>query len=73
MLNTTDIDLSWAAWRDYFLTTIDEFIPKAILPARKNRLWLSKQIIQAVRHRNALFRRAKSTADSVHFAAYKSA
>ena len=21
VLNTTDIDLSWAAWRDYFLTT----------------------------------------------------
>ena len=52
---------------------MDEFIPNAILPARKNRPWLSKQIIQAVRHRNALFRRAKSTADSVHFAAYKSA
>ena len=39
---------------------------------RKNRPWLSKQIIQAIHHRNTLFRRAKSTVDSVHFAAYKS-
>ena len=51
-LDPTDINLSWTNWSEAFLSIMEKCIPKATLPWRKNRPWLSKKLLQAMRRRN---------------------
>ena len=48
---------------------MNKCIPKATIPPRRNRPWLSKRLIQAIRKKNILYKRAKITSD---FSKYKS-
>ena len=45
-----------------------ECIPSGTIPSRRNRAWLTKILIQAIRRRNAPFKRVKTTGD---YTAYK--
>ena len=47
---------------------MEKCIPKATLPQRKNRPWLSKKILQAMRRRNMYYKHAKASRD---FSRYK--
>jgi hypothetical protein len=40
---------------------MEECIPKATLPRKRNQPWLTKGLIQAIRRRNILHKRAKVT------------
>ena len=71
VLDPEDVEKSWAIWRDIFLGVMDQCIPKAILPARRNRPWLTKRLIQSIRRRNALFRQAKLTKDFTQYRTYR--
>ena len=53
-----DIQASWSNLKSSFLDIMDSCIPKAILPTRHNLPWLNKEIVQLIRKRNLLFRRA---------------
>ena len=59
LLDPTDINLSWTNWSEAFLNIMERCIPKATLPRRKNRPWLSKKLLQAMRRRNMYYKRAK--------------
>ena len=55
-----DIDSAWLGWQDKFLEIMEECIPRKVLPPRHRNLpWLNKSIIQSMRRRNTLFKRAK--------------
>ena len=47
LLDPTDINRSWTQWSKA-LSIMEKCIPKATLPRRKNRPWLSKKILQAM-------------------------
>ena len=63
LLNPIDINKSWTNWSNAFLNIMEKCIPKATLPGRKNRPWLSKKILQAMRRRNMYYKRAKASKD----------
>ena len=71
LLNSSDIDDSWNRWRTTFLHIMEECIPKATLPRRRNRPWLTKRLIQAIRRRNLLHKRAKATGNYSKYRSYR--
>lgn len=70
-LDPGDINNTWANWRDKFLSIMDKCIPKATLPPRRNRPWLTKKLIQAISRRNAIHKHAKSTKDYSKYRYYR--
>ena len=50
---------------------MEECIPKATLPPRRNRPWLTKKLIQAIRRRNFLYKRAKATGNYSKYRSYR--
>ena len=66
-LITDDIDSSWLNWQSKFLEIMETCIPHRVLPPRRRRNlpWLSKGLVQAMRRRNALFKRAKRSGSSL--------
>ena len=67
---TDDIDASLKQWHEQFMDIMAQSIPNRFLPPRRNLPWLTKPIIQSMRKRNMLFRKAKS---SGNFTKYKRA
>ena len=67
---TDDIDASLKQWHEQFMDIMAQSIPIRFLPPRRNLPWLTKPIIQFMRKRNMLFRKAKS---SGNFTKYKRA
>ncbi len=65
------MDVSLAKWQDKFMEIMVQCIPKVRLPKRKNFPWLTKKILQAMRKRNTLFRKAKTTGDNRVYQKYK--
>ena len=63
-----NIDRSWTSWHQHFLSIMKESIPNTALRSRRNLPWLNKQLIQALRRRNKLFKQAKI---SGNFSKYK--
>ena len=59
-----DIDQSWFLWQQKFLSIMEDSIPSKILPPRRNNLpWINKRIVQSIRRRNNLFKKAKNSQD----------
>jgi len=48
-------------WQERFLAIMEECIPRKVLPPRRNLPCLNKGIIQSIRRRNNLFKRAKNS------------
>ena len=71
LLDHSDVDRSWSNWKNAFLTIMEECIPKATLPPKRNRPWLTKKLIQAIKRRNALFKRAKTTGNYSKYQSYR--
>ena len=63
IIDPCNIHLTWSNWRKVFLDIMDECIPTSTLPNRKNLPWLTKDIIQLMRKRNNLFKKAKDSND----------
>ena len=66
-----DIDLVTQTWTDKFLSIMEQCIPHRVLRKRRNLPWLTKSIVQLIRKRNILFKRAKKSGKQVHFCQYK--
>ena len=72
-LFSEDIDLYCARWQQTFLSIMEQCIPKKVLPPRRRNLpWLSKSLVQSMRRRNCLFKKAKRTSDPTYKSQYKS-
>ena len=69
-----DIEKSWSQWQEASLSIMEKCIPKKVLPPKRHNLpWLNKSMIQSMRRRNALFRRAKRSNNPMHLSQYKHA
>ena len=66
-----DVDQSILQWNNCFLNIMEQCIPKATLGRRRNLPWLTKNISSAIRKRNYLFNRAKSSGRRDHVEKYK--
>ena len=71
IINPYDIQSTWSNWKKIFLDIMDECIPTSILPNRKNLPWLTKDIIQLIRKRNNLFKKAKDSNDPIDLQLFK--
>ena len=66
-----DIDVSAANWHYQFMEIMEACIPRKTLKRRKNLPWLTRDITQAMRKRNAAFRASKTSASPGVFLKYK--
>ena len=66
-----DVDQSILQWNNCFLNIMEQCIPKAILGRRRNLPWLTKNVSSAIRKRNYLFKRARSSGRRDHVEKYK--
>ena len=71
LMDAGDINRSWTNWRNRFTQIMYECIPSSTVPPRRNRPWLTKSLIQAIRRRNALFKRAKISGDYTAYKRYR--
>ena len=71
VFSSKDIDVCWANWQSIFLSIMDYCIPHSVLKPHKNLPWLTKEIIQATRRRNSLFRAANKSGSDVMLRKYK--
>ena len=71
LLTGNDIDVVAQNWTDKFLSIMEQCIPHRYLRKRHNLPWLTKNIVQLIRKRNILFRRAKRSGKLVHFHHYR--
>ena len=73
-LASDDIDQYCSLWQNTFLSIMERCIPKKVLPPRRRNLpWLNKSLVQSMRRRNHLFKRAKRSKLSLHQSQYKRA
>jgi len=56
-----DVNYSWSNWLQEFLSIMEQCIPKQALPPGKNLPWMNKNLRQAMRRRNALYKYGKRT------------
>ncbi len=69
-----DIKKSWIQRQESFLSIMERCIPKKILPPKRRNLpWLNKSLVQSMRRRNALFKKAKRSNNPLHLSQYKHA
>ena len=64
---TDDVSSSWHNWQREFLSIMDQCIPKRLLPPGRNLPWMSKNLKQAMRKRNARYKYGKRTGDYTRF------
>ena len=70
-LLSDNINETWTNWSQKFLSIMNECIPKKKLPNRKNLPWLSKKLINLIKWRNLLYKRAKLTGNFTKYKAMR--
>ena len=73
LFNSDDVNECWLKWKARFLEIMHLCIPQPTVQSRRNLPWLNKQVIQAIRKRDALFRKAKWCKNSSIFQKYRAA
>ena len=63
LIEPSDVNLSWSKWKYSFLEVMDICIPKSYLSKRYNLPWLTKSLIQLIKKKNHLLRKAQLTKD----------
>ena len=66
-LVTDDVNTSWHEWQHRFLEIMNMCVPKQTLPRRHNLPWLNKHLLQSMRRRNHLYKRAKKSGNHVKY------
>ena len=71
-LLTEDVNQYWSTWKHYFLQIMELCIPHTVANVKRNPPWITKNVLNAIKKRDKLFRTAKSTgnpADCVKYIA----
>ena len=71
LLGQSNVNKSWSNWCNRFMQIMHECIPSGTIPPRRNRPWLTKKLIQAMRRRNAIYRQAKATNNYMKYKRYR--
>ena len=56
-----DINVACENWLNQFMLIIEQYIPNCFLKSRHNLPWLTKPLINSIKKKNLLFKRAKSS------------
>lgn len=59
-----DVDKCWKEWKSCFLQVMELCIPHTTAKLKRNLPWLNKDILNAIKKRDTLFRTAKATGKS---------
>ena len=73
LFSSGDINTCWSSWKARFLEVMQLCIPQTTLRTRRNLPWLTKQVIHAIRKRDAIFRRSKKCRSPVTYQKYRAA
>ena len=60
-LLTEDVNQYWSTWKHYFLQILELCIPHTVANVKRNPPWITKNVLNAIKKRDKLFRTAKST------------
>ena len=71
LLHEYDIDRSAINWHKRFMEIMIACIPRKSLRRRRNLPWLTKNIIQHIRKRNAAFQAAKNSAKTEKYSKFR--
>ena len=71
ILDPTDVQRRWSQFKAVFLDIMEQCIPKAVLPQRRNLPWLTKEILQLIEKRNYYFKKAHSNRNSSDLLKFK--
>ena len=71
ILSDSDVNKAAEQWSDRFLSIMEECIPCQYLQKKWNLPWLTKNIMQLIRKRKSLFRKAKRSSGKSYFDQYK--
>lgn len=66
-----DVNISWNNFKDLFIATIEDLIPKAKPKNNRRPPWITNEIIRLVRKKRRLFRAAKSNNSDTKWTKYK--
>ena len=58
-LSPNDGDSSWSRWKSHFFSVVKETIPSKLISTKPNPPWISNDIVQFIRKRSRLYKRAK--------------
>ena len=73
LFRSGDVNTCWANWKARFLEVMQLCIPQSTVYSCRNLPWLNKRVMQAIRKRDALFRKAKKCKSFAVFQKYRAA
>ena len=62
ILGTGDINTDWKCWKNSFLSTVSEYIPKTQLSGRNPLPWIKSSILHLIKKKESVRRRLKAKA-----------
>ena len=65
------VEKSWTNWKRAFISIMEDCIPKAQLPNRRNLTWLTKEIVKIILKRNNYYRIARKYGKPEDYDRYK--
>ena len=71
ILDPTDVPRRGSQFKAVFLEIMEQCVPKAVLPQRRNLPWLTKEILQLIKKRNYYFKKAHSNGNSSDLLKFK--
>ncbi len=60
-----DVDKCWERWHTVYMEILHRCIPRKVLPSKKNLPWISHPIIKAMKRRNQLYKKYKSSGSKI--------
>ncbi len=58
---THNVNESWENWSHQFMLVTNQFIPNCTLLSKHNLPWLTKPLVNSIKKRNLLYKKAKKT------------
>ena len=56
IIDGNSVEKSWTNWKRAFMSIMEDCIPKAQLPNRRNLPWLTKEIVKSIKKKNYYYR-----------------
>ena len=71
IIDSNSVEKSWSNWKRTFMYIMEDCVPKAQFPNRRNLPWLTKEIVRTIKERNYYYRIARKHGRSGDYDKYK--
>ena len=71
IIDSNSVEKSWSNWKRTFMFIMEDCVPKAQVPNRRNLPWLTKEIVRTIKKRNYYYRIARKHGRSEDYDRYK--